>query len=50
MRSYLSFVQPLTRRSRSRLPLGVGLVIALMVSLALWGAAIWGVLTFLKIV
>jgi hypothetical protein len=47
MRSYLSFVQ--TRRSRSRLPLGVGLVIALMVSLALWGAAIWGVLRFLKI-
>jgi len=25
------------------------LVIALMVSLALWGAAIWGVLRFLKI-
>lgn len=50
MRSYLSFVQPLTRRSRSGLPLGIGLLIALMVSLALWGAVIWGVLRFLKIV
>jgi hypothetical protein len=50
MRSYLTYVQPLTRRRRSRLPLGVGLVIALIVSVALWGAAIWAVLALLKIV
>ncbi len=50
MRSYLGFVQPLARRRRSRFPLGVGLVIALIVSLALWGAGAWIVLRFLKIV
>jgi hypothetical protein len=49
MRSYLAFVQPLARRRRSRLPLGIGLVIALMVSVALWGAAIWAILALLKI-
>ena len=49
MRSYPAFVQPLSRRRRSRFPLGVGLVIALVVSVALWGAGIWAVLAFLKI-
>jgi len=49
MRSYPAFVQPFARRRRSRLALGVGLTIALMVSLALWGAAIWAVLALLKI-
>jgi len=49
MRSYPAFVQPLARRRRSRFALGVGLTIALMVSLALWGAAIWAVLALLKI-
>jgi hypothetical protein len=48
MRSYFTFVQPLSRR-RSRLPLGIGLAIALMVSVVLWGGLIWAILAFLKI-
>lgn len=48
MRPYSGFVQPLVRQVRARLPLGVGLMIALAASLALWGAGIWIVLKLLK--
>lgn len=38
-----------TRRARvSAMPVGVGLLIAIFVSLALWGAIIFGVMALLK--
>ena len=51
MRSYLASLQPHLRRlARSRthrLSLGIGLTIALIVSVAMWAAIIFGVLALL---